>query len=338
MGLVQISDVLVPEVWVPYLQLLTAQKSAFVQSGVIERSPLYDALLAGGGRTFNLPHYADLADTEANVSTDDGVGVDDAVPEKITTGKEIAQRHNRNQVWSAADLASALVGNDPLQAILARVSDYWMRQEQTYLIKSIQGVIADNIANDSSDMVNSVVIGGAGSLTAAHLFSAEAFLDAAQTMGDRSDDTVAVAMHSVVYTRAQKNNLIDFIPDSRGETDIPTFLGRRVIVDDGLPKVDDGNSHYEYSTYLFGMGAFAKGEGTPRVPVEVNREPVAGRGGGQEFLHTRIEWILHPRGFQWLAASQTDESPTNAELATAANWDRVYERKLVKLAELRTNG
>jgi hypothetical protein len=32
------------------------------------------------------------------------------------------------------------------------------------------------------------------------------------------------------------------------------------------------------------------------------------------------------------------ESPTNAELALAANWDKVVDRKLITIAELRTNG
>lgn len=338
MALVQISDIIVPEVFTAYLQELTTQLSAFVQSGVIERNSLFDALLVGGGRTFSLPHYKDLSDTEANVSTDDGVGVDDAVPEKITTGKEIAQRHNRNQVWSAADLTSALAGNDPLEAIARLVAAYWVRQEQTWLIRSIQGVILDNIAADSGDMVHDIGAAGATTITAANLFSAEAFIDAAQTMGDHSDAIVAVAMHSVVYTRAQKNNLIDFIPDARGETDIPTFLGRRVVVDDGIP-TSTPDTQLEYSTYLFGAGTFAKGVGSPRVPAEVNREAIAGRGGGQEFLHSRQEWILHPRGFQWLAGSQVDESPTNAEMALAANWDRIVtSRKSIKLAELKTNG
>jgi hypothetical protein len=33
----------------------------------------------------------------------------------------------------------------------------------------------------------------------------------------------------------QKNNLIDFIVDSTATVKIPTFLGRMVIVDDGMP-------------------------------------------------------------------------------------------------------
>jgi len=338
MALVQIADVVVPEVFTDYVQLLTAQKSAFVRSGVIESSPLLDSVLSGGGRTFNIPHFNDLADTEANVSTDEGVGVNDAIPEKLTTGQEIAQRHNRNQVWSAADLASALAGPDPMDAIASRVADYWVRQQQNYLISSLRGVFADNEATDSGDMINDIAIGGAGPVTAVHLFSAEAFIDTVQTMGEFGEDLVAIAVHSVVFRRMQKNNLIDFVPDSRGEVEIPTFLGRRVVIDDGLPALSDGFGHTEYSSYLFGAGSVASGTGSPRVGTEVNREPLAGRGGGQEFLISRVEWILHPRGTAWLAASQVGESPTNAEMILAANWDRRFERKLVKVSELRTNG
>lgn len=343
MALTQIADVVVPEVFTGYVQLLTAQRSAFVQSGVIETSPMLDALLAGGGRTFNLPHFKDLDDTEANVSADQAAdvqsgGANDATPIKTTTGQEIAQRHNRNQSWSSADLAAALAGADPMESIASRVADYWVRQQQRYLISSLQGVFADNIANDTGDMVNSIVIGGPGTVTDAHLFSADAFIDTAQTSGDFAEDLVAVAVHSVVFSRMQKLNLIDFIPDSEGRIQIPFYLGRRVIVDDGLPVVDDGNGHFEYSSYLFGTGSVAAGVGSPRVPTEVHREPLAGQGGGQEVLTSRVEWILHPRGTAWLGASQAGESPTIAEMQLAANWDRRFERKLLRIAELRTNG
>lgn len=337
MALVQISDVIVPEVFTDYVQLLTTQKSAFIRSGVVEMSPLLDQLLAGGGQTFNIPHFNDLADTESNVSSDEGIGVNDAVPLKTTTGQEIAVRHSRNQNWSSADLSAALAGADPMESIASRVADYWVRQAQSMLIATIQGVIADNEANDSGDMVNVISLAAGGTPTAANLFSAEAFIDTVQTMGDFGEDLVAVSMHSVVYRRAQKNNLIDFIPDARGEVDIPTFLGRRVIVDDGMPAVAN-TGNIDYSTYLYGAGSIAAGVGTPRVATEISREPLAGAGGGQELLHNRVEWLYHPRGTAFLVAGIAGQSPTFAELAAAAQWDRRFERKLVKIAELRTNG
>ncbi len=332
MAVTRLAQLVVPEVFTAYTQVLTAQKSAFVQSGVINIDAFFSNLLVGGGTTFNHPFFNDLADTISNVGNDDPAV--DAVPELITTGSEISIRLSRNQHWSSMDLAGQLAGPDPLDAIANLVADYWVRQLQLMLIASVQGVIADNEANDAGDMVLDIGIGTAPS--AANLFSAEAFIDAAQTMGDRSDSLVAVAMHSVVFTRAQKNNLIDFIPDSRGEVDIPTFLGRRVIVDDGLPVVVNGSNN-DYSTYLFGAGSFAQGVGQAKVPTETDRFPLAGRGSGQETLTNRVEWLLHPRGTAF-TATLTDPSPTNPELATATSWDRRVERKLVRIAELRTNG
>ncbi len=336
MATTRLTDLVIPEVFTAYVQLLTEEKSAFRASGVLESSPLLSQLLSGGARSFNVPHFRDLAQTESNISSDDPGS--NAVPENITTGQEIAQRHNRNQVWSSMDLNAALAGADPLEAIAALVADYWVREEQRMIIAALQGVFADNEANDAGDMINDIALGGAGTPTAANLFSAEAVIDTQQTMGDSSTDLGIISLHSVVFSRAKKNNLIDLIPDARGEVDIPTFLGLRVVVDDGRPAVPvSGNT--EFSSYIYGSGSIARGESDPLVPTETNREPLAGDGGGQEFLSSRVQWAQHPRGFAWLPASQVGESPTNAELALAANWDRRFnERKQIKLAELRTNG
>ena len=341
MALTQITDVIVPEIFTDYVQLLSVERSAFIQSGVVETSPFFDSLLAGGGTTFNIPHFKDLDNTESNVSNDDegdfGAPGNDMVPIKTTTGKEIAIRLSRNQGWSSADLSGDLAGADPMESIASRVANYWVRQTQLILIASIQGVIADNVANDSGDMLEDIT-NGSGTVTAEHLFSAEAFLDAVQTMGDVGEELVAIAVHSVVYRRMQKNNLIDFIPDSNGVVNIPVFLGRRVIIDDGLPKIANG-PNFEFSSYLFGSGSVVLGVGSARVPTEVERNARAGAGGGVETLHSRMEWLYHPRGFQFIESGIALNSPTNTELKAAAQWDRSDpERKLVRIAELRTNG
>lgn len=334
MAFTQISDVVTPEVFTDYVQLLTSQKSAFVQSGVMASDAVLNSFLAGGGDTVNVPHWLDLDDTEANVSSDTA---STSTPIKQTSGFEVAKRLSRNQSWSSMDLSQALAGSDPMESIASRVADYWVRQQNRYLIASVQGVLADN-ANDSNDMLNSIVIGGAGTTTAAHLFSAEAFLDAAQTMGENSSNLVALAVHSVVYTRMQKNNLIDFIPDSVSQVEIPFFLGRRVIVDDTLPKIAE-TTHFEYSSYLFGLNAFGLGLGSPRVPTAIERVEASGNGGGQETLHSRVELAIHPRGFAFDNAGSAGQSPTIAELKLAASWNRVVEpRAQIQIAELRTNG
>ena len=343
----RISDIIVPEIFTGYAQVLTEEKSRLVQSGLLSRSDTLDNLLAGGGLTFQVPSFTDLDNDADRISTDTSVPFADADaslpsgvarppdPLKIKTLKEIAVRMNRNNSWSSVDLASTLAGADPMNAIATRVAAYWTRRLQAAFIATWNGVIADNVANDSGDYVND--ISGASFTDGVTNFSAEAFLDAAQTMGDSQEDLVAAAVHSVVFNRMQKNNLIDFIPDARGEINIPTFLGREVIVDDSLPRTGS-----VYDTWLFGTGSTQFGVGSPPVATEVDRKPGGGNGGGQDVLYSRVMWTIHPTGHAWIAASTPDGGPANTstagpDLDEAASWDRVYpERKQIKFARLVT--
>lgn len=349
----QISDIIVPEVFNPYMQLLTEQKSRIIQSGVAVRSQDLDNKLAGGGITFNVPFFNDLDDDEERVSTDDSApfagpysvpaGTDaaggqitlpngqafDPDPKKLTTGKEIAVRMERNQSWSSSDLAAIVAGADPMNAIAERVAAYWVRREQAAFVSMWNGVIADNTANDAGDLTHD--ISGASFVDGTTNFSAASFLDATLTMGDSMEDLTGMFVHSVVYNRMQKNNLIDFIPDATGRVNIPTFLGREVLVDDSMPRT--GNV---FDTWLFGAASCQIGVGTPKVPTEVGRKPGAGNGGGQDVLYSRKQMCLHPTGHAFIGASD-EGGPTNAELAAGSSWDRRYpERKQIKFARLVT--
>ena len=341
----QVSDVIVPEIFSAYVQQLTEEKARIVQSGALARSALLDNMLAGGGLTFNIPSWRDLDNDADNVSTDNvadviaadyGAGTPatrlDSIPLKIETSQEVSVRLSRNQSWSSADLAAALAGADPMGAIAGRAAFYWARRLQAALVATWNGVIADNVANDSGDYENDITGAFVDGVTN---FSAEAFIDAQVTMGDSADNTSMCMVHSVVYARMKKNNLIDFIPDSRGEVDIATFLGLEVIVDDGMPVTVQ-----DYDTWIFGGGASQLGVSSPLVPTEVAREAQAGNGGGQEILFNRNEWAIHPVGHAYTGTSP-DGGPGNGaganDLAAAASWNRVYpERKQVSFARLVT--
>lgn len=344
----RVADVVVPEIFTPYTQQLTEEKSRIIQSGLAVRDPAIDLLLAGGGLTFNVPSFRDLDNDAERVSTDTSVpfaGPYDSSgstvtlpagqafppdPRKIQTSTEIAVRLSRNNSWSSADLTAALAGADPMEAIADRVAYYWTRRLQAAFIATWNGVIADNVANDSGDYVND--ISGSGFVDGVTNFSAEAFLDTSLTMGDSMEDLTAVVVHSVVYNRMQKNNLIDFIPDSTGRVNIPTFLGREVIVDDGMPR--NGNV---YDTWLFGGGATRLGVGQAKVPTEVERKAGGGNGGGQEVLYNRVEWTLHPVGHAFSMTGTPNGGPANTDLDDATSWNRVYpERKQIKFARLVT--
>ncbi len=350
MAEVRIADVVVPEIFAPYVATMTEQKTALVDSGVVVRDPALDGFLAGGGTTFNAPSWRDI-DDDSNiladrVSSDNPATI--AVPNKIQTNQELAVRLSRNNSWATMDLVAALAGDDPSSAISNRVAAYWRRRLQAVFVSTWQGVFSDNAQvtpNDdpragitNNEVTDDLTVDISGAFTAGVTdFSAEAFIDAITTAGDSQSDFVAVMMHSIVFSKAQKNNLIDFIPDSSNAAaaDIPTFLGRRVIVDDSMP-----NAAGVFDTWIFGASASRWGVGNPKVPAEVDREPAEGNGGGSESLWSRIEWAMHPVGYRFLSGSVAngDGGPTNAELADGPNnWARTFpERKMIKAARLIT--
>lgn len=339
-GVTRLTDLVVPQIFTPYVQRLTKEKSRLVQSGALVVDAELSQLLDGGGLTFNQPFFKDLDNDGENTSSDDPTVK--STPNKIGTGTEMQVRLSRNQSWSSMDLAAQLTGADPMDAIMNRVSAYWVRRLQAAFVATINGVFADNAAAPSgadthtqNDMTRD--ISGAAFADGVTNFSAEAFIEATGTMGDSMGDLTLVMMHSVVYQRAQKNNLIDFIPDSTNQdaAGIPVFLGRQVVVDDGITF-----SGGVFNTWLFGRGAVQLGQGSPKVPTETKRDPDAGNGGGQDTLYNRVEWVIHPVGHAYIG-TPPNGGPSNANstnnLANAASWRRVFpERKQIAIARLIT--
>ena len=87
-----------------------------------------------------------------------------------------------------------------------------------------------------------------------------------------------------------------------------------------------------YTTYLFGNGAIALGNGSPVgfVATEVDREKLM--GSGIDYLINRQVFIMHPRGVKWTNTNRTNvETPTFTELEDAENWKRVYEPKQIRM-------
>lgn len=333
-----LADVYDPTIFNGGVQEMAIELNRFVTSGIMLPDARINAMASGPGSIGDLPFFKGLTNDEPDYVTDDPST--NSTPAKITAAKQTYVSAHQHKSWSTMDLARELGLQDPLGAIMERIAKYWAVNTEKRLINSLKGILADNIANDAGDMVNVINLETATGVGAANLISAEAVLDAQATMGDHAAELVAIAMHSVVYTNLQKQNLIDFIPDARGEVGFPTYLGLRVIVDDSLAPRAGTTDGFVYTTILFSAGTIAYGSGTPMVPSELERKQSAGNGGGQDILHSRTTEIVHPFGFAFSTASMSgNNTPTYAELAAAAQWDRVYgERKNVGLAFLTSNG
>lgn len=340
----------VPSVWQPYFIKRTAEKSALIQSGIVTPDPILDALAVRGGTLINMPFFNDLTGADEILSDVNALTV-----AKLGVDKDVARLHLRGRAWGASDLSKAISGADPLMAIGDLVAEYWNRREQALLVATLGGVFlanaaanagassathADGSANVASDLIldNSITNGTPGAFATTNLIGSDAVIDAKTKLGDNAEKLAAIMMHSVPYSRLQKLNLIDMVPDSEGKVNIPYYLGLRVIVDDGCPNVyangTNSTNGYIYTSYLFGEGAIGRGEGEHPNPVETDRDTLM----GEDYLINRRNYLLHPRGVKWTENTCTGNSPSNAELGLAANWMRVYSKKNIRLVALKTNG
>lgn len=313
-----LADVIVPELFNPYVINKTAELSDFYKSGVITTSPEFTKLASEAARTHNMPFFEDLQGDAQDVIEGQPITYS-----KITSSKDVSTTIMRQMAWSATSLSAALAGKDPMAAIGNLVAGYWSREFQKELFNLLSGVFA------SASMADHILDVSGKTGKQANI-SASVFIDALQLLGDAQSQLTAVGMHSAVKSYLKKQNLITTERDSNS-VEFDTYQGRRVIVDDGCP-VDNG----VYTTYLFGQGAIAFGEGSPVgfVQTETQRDPSI--GAGVNMLYNRHCFIMHPRGVAWTNLHRANvESPTRAELANGENWNRVYESKQIRIVALK---
>lgn len=339
MAVTRFSDIVIPAVWNSYRSLPLPEVLAFTDSGIAVPVPEVLAQLNGGGEEIIMPFWRDLdPNAVPNMSDDDPDRM--AVPLKVGAATMRARKAYLNQGWSASSLTRELAGSDPLAHVRARDDAYWSRRWQRRLISVCKGLLADNIAANGGDMVVNVSIADGNAATDANLFSRQSFARAIFGLGDQYQYITAIAVHSVVLARMVANDDIVYIRPSQGTLDVPTFMGKRVIVDDGLAPTAGGTSGFVYTSILFGQGAIGYANGVHHMPVEEERSPRAGHGGGVDTLWTRKNWLIHPFGYDFTNASITapERFATDADLEKAVNWTRMVDRKQVPIAFLQTNG
>lgn len=324
MATTQLSDIIAPETFTPYILENTAIKTRLVESGLLVKNAQIIKMLQSGSTSFNVPFWKDIANgAEADIISDNPD--QHSTPKKLTAYKQNVRKAYLHNSWSSMGLSAEIAGSNPLDAIQERITAYWNNELQKRLIASLKGILASNKANNGGDMVHDI-----STLPKNNGFSSNAVIDTAGTLGDSFGDVVAIAMHSKVYFDALKNDLIQTIADSQGKP-FQTFRGLLVIVDDGL--TPDGDN---YLSVLLGRGAFSYGVSDPAHTKGTALEVIesAGYGGGMQVLHSRLNMAIQPLGFTWVEGDLQGESPSIAELAKADHWKRITERKNIPMAFL----
>ena len=318
-----LQDVIVPELFNPYVVNRTMELSALFNSGIVTNNSEFDKLASQAAPTVNMPFFEDLTGESEQV-----IEGSDLTADKITSKKDVAAIIRRAKMWSATDLSAALAGSDPMKAIGDLVAGFWARDMQKELVAVLDGIFGTYTPSGGSATtpLASNILDISSKTGAAANWSGSAFIDAEQLLGDAKAQLTGVLMHSATEAYLKKQNLIDTVQPSN-DVAFNVYQGKRVIVDDGCP-VDKG----VYTTYLFGDGAVALGNGNPEgfVPTEADRDKK--KGSGVDYLINRRTFILHPRGISFTNANVAKtEGPSRAELKDASNWNPVYEQKQIRI-------
>jgi hypothetical protein len=323
------SDIIIPEVFTPYVIEQTTQRDAFLASGVVQ--PLAELNATEGGDFINVPFW------KANLSGDFEVLTDSTslTPGKIQADKQVGVILHRGRAFESRDLAALAAGSDPMAAIGAKIADYIANQRQKDLLSCLAGVFGTLGTTSSSAAFFPLTIDGESGDTPTVL-SPRHVAEAKSLLGDQGDKLTAIAMHSKVYYDLVERKAIDYVSSNEargssttqsggslvaaygGSVDVPTYCGLRVIVSDDV-QTDGSGSTTEYATYFFTQGAIASGE-QMAMQTETDRDILA----KSDAMSIDLHYVYHPVGAKW---GVTTTNPTRAQLATVGNWSKVYETK-----------
>ena len=321
------SDIIIPEVFTPYVIEQSTQRDAFLASGVVQ--PMAELNATEGGDFVNVPFW------KANLTGDFEVLSDSTslTPGKITADKQVGVILHRGRAFESRDLAALAAGSDPMAAIGSKLGEYIANQRQKDLISCLQGVFGSLNANTSASAFFDLTIDSESGDTPTAL-SPRHIAEARAILGDQGEKLTAIAMHSKVFYDLVERRAVDYVASgdtnagatasggsiaaAYGEVSVPTYMGLRVIVSDDVETAGSGATT-EYGTYFFTQGAVASGE-QAGTEIETDRDILA----KSDAMAVDLHYCYHPVGAKWAV---TDSNPNRTALALASNWSKVYETK-----------
>ena len=320
-------------------------RTAMIDSGAVQRNAEIARMIANGSNLYTIPFYNVLGGNDDNYDGTTNMTVTD--PDGGSqTGVVYGRMHARRDKDFIRDFNS---GANPMQQISAQVAKYWNKKRQNRLIGIMNGIFG--ITDDSSDYWDAwqlhtmnIALATSGTASEANCVSEASAAEAIQkAVGDNAGIFGMAVMHSKVAMNLAKQNLLQYrkytdVAGIEGIVNIADWNGYTVIIDDGVPVTTNAKdaTAKDYTTYLLGTGAIQFAEAPVEVPVETSRTVL--EAGGFNVLATRLRETLHPNGFSYKLPSSSVISPTDAQLATSAQWKVVVDPKLIPIARIISNG
>lgn len=363
----------------------STKENALIKNGLFDNKPNMTARLRDevGGNYFTEPIKGLL---DGDVLNYDGV-VDMTATSRDTfeQGKIIV---GRMKAWQEKDFSTELTGED-FMPLAEEVKEYYEGVDQDDILAILKGIFAMSddgsgfIANhitEINDEINATSMNSAlqkatgdkkKNFKISFMHSAVAtnlenlnllnFLKYTDANGIQRDLTLATYNGKLVvvddgmpvlngYDEATSATAGAIKVVSTGATTGQINLAD-VKASDFYPEDVAANDYVvagtKYVTYVLGEKFFEYDDVGVKVPNEVNRDPAT--DGGIDVLYTRQRKLFAPKYISFTKSSMSSNSPTNAELATGANWEvvnngktssdkRWVNHKLIPLAEIISRG
>jgi len=329
------------------------EQSKWVQSGIIQRNAALDA--RAGGTRVRVPFFDPIAPTETQIlstsSWNGGLGY--LTAQNVTADEQIMTILHRGFAYAADDLSKLGSGADPLAHVRNQLSAAINKLKTATLAAQLLGLFGgiSGAGVLGPNQTNKTFAGVPGSMTEANFINVGNVVAAKAVLGERGDNLDSIAMHSNVAYYLQQIGMLVFSTSALStggavvwggggvgvtQTEVATFAGLRVVIDDQLVALTGGTSTHakKYPVYLFQSGVVSEGiQQDLRLGADRNILSM------QDILAVDYHYGYHITGTKWNVAG---DNPTNAattgNLADTASWSLVYSTtKQVPIARLLVN-
>lgn len=329
-----------------YIDEQSTLRSKFLATGLVSANPIIAANVTKGDK-FKIPNWQPNLSGSIQIPTE---GVPLSV-NKLGSAEQTGVIFHRANVWGSSELAKLAVGaeNDPMAAIGRRVTDYVLNAQQADLLAVLSGVFGPLGSSNSTAAFASMSVDATGSnetdLSPRHLVLADTIL------GEDADTFGAMVVHPDIYAYLRVREMINYVSAAElpGITasstitginafggdfsnafgtsgQVPLFANKAVIVSDNAPRTGSAGS-YKYGVYVFKTGAIGQAFQAP-VRTESDRDILT--SGGEDVLKVQWDMCYHPLGASWAGGI----NPSATDLATAANWTKVFDKKNLGVARI----
>ena len=327
------------EVFTDMMQEAEYWSNPILASGIVRQDASIMKAIGTEGNVATLPIYTPINIHDSGMAVLNNDGNTDNVPVTISGNKQTCMLIQRMKAFKAQDFTKELTGADPMSHIKSKIQSYYTQVWENELMNIAQAVLAvDALSDHVTDLsITTGTIGDANKINETTIIDAEQ-----AALGDMAGGLGLVVMHSKIYAAYRKLGLVEYdkyVTNGAIKQDIqlPTINGKRVLVTDYYTIDNSIPGFPVYKTYLFGEGAFLSADKTNyQKQYTTNYDPET--SAGVDMFYTKQGKVLHPNGLSLAVDNIAAESPTFAELGTAANYSLKFNPKNVKMGLILSNG